>query len=103
MAWPKGKPRPVSSGRKKGTPNKKSEALLDVCERLNLNPFEAMAQIALDHSQEPGLRFNALKEICQYVYPKRKAIEHSGEINNPYADKTYEELKDLVLEKLKDG
>lgn len=26
-------------------------------------------------------RIAAAKELCQYVYPKRKAIEHSGGIN----------------------
>lgn len=99
MAWHKGTPRPESSGRKKGTPNRKTELLMEKCERLGIDPFEALLE--LTKTAEDDIRLGALKEICQYLYPKRKSLEHSGEMSNPYADKSFEELKELVKEKLK--
>jgi hypothetical protein len=38
-----------------------------------------MAAIATDPSTDISLRFQAFKELAQYLYPKRKALEHSGE------------------------
>lgn len=35
-------------------------------------PMEVEVYPTLDH------RKDAAKELCQYVYPKRKAVEHSG-------------------------
>lgn len=87
-------------GRTKGTPNKKTVSLQEKCDIVGLDPFEQMLIIA-STADEQNLRFHALKELCQYLYPKRKAIEHSGEISNPYASKSYEELKELVIKKLK--
>jgi hypothetical protein len=34
----------------------------------------------MDERVEPNIRFHAYKELAQYIYPKRKALEHSGEI-----------------------
>lgn len=91
-------------GRKKGSVNKRTRALMAVeqlCEEKGFNPFEAMLELAQTaRSQET--RLNALKEICKYIQPQKKAIEHSGEISNPYAAKPLEELERLVKEKLND-
>lgn len=77
MAWPKGKPRPEGAGRKKGTLNRQTVALEEICEKHKINPFEAMIKLALTTDKDE-LRFNALKELCQYLYPKRKAVEVSN-------------------------
>ena len=77
MAWPKGKTRPEGSGRKKGTLNVKTAALEEICQKHNIHPFEAMVKLALTTDKD-DLRFNALKELCQYLYPKRKAVEVSN-------------------------
>lgn len=84
MAWPKGKPRPEGAGRKKGTPNKSTEELFEICKKYNCDPFEGMVIIA---SQEKDLlnKFQMLKEIAQYLYPKRKAIEVSNQDQNGLA------------------
>lgn len=63
------------SGRQPGTVNKKTELLMEKCERMGLDPFEALLQLA--KSTELDIRLSALKEICQYLYPKRKALEMS--------------------------
>lgn len=88
------------SGRKKGTPNKSTLSLEQKCIEKGIDPFELL----LEYVTEPcpmELRFKALQEICSYLYPKRKAIEHSGEIKNPYLEKSLDELERLVKQKLK--
>lgn len=75
-----GKGLPKTGGRTKGTPNKSTEALLEKCERLNIDPFEALLLIARDGDEEIT-RLNALKEACSYLFPKRKAIEHTGDFD----------------------
>lgn len=47
MPWPKGKPRPPTAGRKKGTPNRQTVTVQETLARLDCDPFAGMAQIAL--------------------------------------------------------
>ncbi len=42
-----------------------------------------MARIALDDQNSPELRGRMFSELAQYIAPKRKAIEHSGEGGEP--------------------
>lgn len=65
---------PKTGGRKPGTPNKRI-SVWEICQSISLNPFEELAKIA--NAPENERRFDALKELCQYIEPKRKAIEHS--------------------------
>lgn len=88
-----------TGGREKGVLNRKTESLIEICEREGLNVFEALVRIAKDPINEPKLQFDALKELAQYLYPKRKAIEHSGPDGNaiqlefnPYKDMSEEDL-----------
>jgi len=73
--------RPKTGGRKKGTPNKASQALLELVREAvgdkDYHPVVAMAMVAVDEDVEPSLRFQANKEVAQYCAPKLKAIEHS--------------------------
>jgi hypothetical protein len=71
---PKGSPKTPGSGRKKGTPNKKTEALLELLERKNFSPAEAMI----------------------YVY--RKAIKEYKR-----AEEVHDALQEAALEKGLDG
>lgn len=72
MAWPKGKPRPEGAGRKAGVPNKRT-SVLEICLGLGLDPFLEMAKIA--QGDDEALRFAAVKELCQYIEPKKKHTE----------------------------
>ena len=75
---PPGRPR----GRPKGKPNKKlSESLFDRIKQKfpNYDPVIKMIEIALDDCNSKELRFNANKEVAQYIYPKKKAVEHKTE------------------------
>jgi hypothetical protein len=78
MGFKKGQPRPANAGRKKGTPNRKTQDLLAICERLGVNPFESMVQAAQEII-EPEARVNAWEKVCQYILPKRKAVEIANE------------------------
>lgn len=90
-------------GRVKGTPNRKTEALMDRCQELGVDPFEILLLFAkgdwkaLGYDAKdrvvsvskngenifgdvitPEIRANCAKEACQYIHPKRKALEHSN-------------------------
>lgn len=100
MAWPKGKPRPEGAGRKKGTPNRSSLSLEEKCAARGIDVFELLLEYVIEECPRE-LRFKAIQELCSYLYPKRKAIEHSGEISNPYLAMEFTELEKLVKEKIK--
>lgn len=67
-------------GRVKGTPNKKTQDVIDRLAELKCDPIEGMARIAQLAMDEADLHLagQMYRELAQYVAPKRKAIEHSG-------------------------
>lgn len=69
-----------TGGRVKGTPNKKTQDVIDRLKELNCDPIEGMAKIALQalNDDDLALAGNMYKELAQYVAPKRKAVEHTG-------------------------
>jgi tyrosyl-tRNA synthetase len=92
---------PKYGGRQKGTPNKRSWSAIEICEKNGYDPIQELITI----SKETGsrdLKASIAKEVAKYVYPQRKALEHSGEIANPFSEKTTEELKELVKEAIND-
>lgn len=90
MKRKKGDGRGRLGGREKGTPNKKTEALIAICEKHGVEPFEGMVLMAKTCS-DFDLKFQILREICHYIHPKRKAIELS-------TGSSGEEVKPLVIE-----
>ena len=72
------KTKPV--GRAKGSKNKRTQAIEQLLEEKfpGWNPIVQMAAMANDESLPNEIRMSALKEVSQYVAPKRKAIEMSG-------------------------
>jgi len=69
-----------SSGNKKGRPKGIPDKRLDfhqVKEILNkkgCNPFEIMADMSMNERLEDGIRFQAAKELAQYIAPKLKGV-----------------------------
>lgn len=61
-------------GRKAGTPNKRL-SVMELCQSMGLDPFKEMAKLAGD--AENPRQFEALKELCQYIEPKKKQTEVS--------------------------
>ncbi len=72
-----------TGGRTRGTPNRKTQAVIDRLDALNCDPIEAMAKIAMDEKVEMSIRAQMYKELAQYISSKRKTIEVSGEETAP--------------------
>ncbi len=72
------KPGERRGGRAKGTPNKSTLSVQERLRELGCDPIAGMALIAMDEGSSHELRGKMFAELAQYVWPKRKAIEHSG-------------------------
>ena len=85
MADPKVEKSTKTGGRVKGTPNKKTQEVIDRLKELNCDPIEGMAKIAQTalESDDLALAGQMYKELAQYIAPKRKAIEVTGEGGKP--------------------
>ena len=66
-----------------GSPNKNKQALIALLQAKypGYSPVVSMADIANDMDNDLSTRFNAHKEVAQYVTPKLKALEVTGEMN----------------------
>ena len=83
-----GKPfAPGQSGNKSGRPKfSKNKFRFDVAEILKehkCNPFQILADIAMDETKSIHARTSAAAELCSYVAPKLKQIEHKGDAESP--------------------
>lgn len=110
-------------GRVKGTPNKNVIPLQEKAKELGCDPFEILCRFALGdweglgydkgityqstnkgdlierHIIPPELRSKAAAEAAQYLYPKRKAIEHSGEVTQVVEEKlTTQQIETILRE-----
>jgi|TARA_R110002051_G_scaffold11297_2_gene41239 hypothetical protein len=65
----------AGSGRPKGSLGEKTKAVQAKLDLIGCDPIEALANISMDNSNTPELRFQANKELAQYIAPKRRAIE----------------------------
>lgn len=88
------------AGRKKGVSNKKTQIVEEILGSIGCNPLQILADIAIGKPMKADIglnaagddyakgevrptldqRMSAAKELAQYVYPKRKAVEHSGSL-----------------------
>lgn len=96
-------------GRKKGTPNKKTEILLDIFQDQDFCPAEEVITILRQKKQGKFVLSEKVRaEICvrmmEFKFPKRKATEHSGEIKTGgLLAEVLEELESEDDESEKDG
>ncbi len=77
---PRGLGRVPGSGRQRGTPNKKTAEVKQLLLSLKCDPITGMARIAMNR-HNPGRMYS---ELAQYMWPKRKAIEVTGEQAAPF-------------------
>tara|TARA_B110000091_G_scaffold202360_1_gene234825 strand:- start:24 stop:338 length:315 start_codon:yes stop_codon:yes gene_type:complete len=65
------------NGRKKGTPNKKTQSVIDQLAALDCDPIEGIATIGMlsMEAKDYITALNAFKILAEYVAPKRKSIE----------------------------
>lgn len=90
------------AGRPKGSLNKKTLDLFDLCSKERIDPFRELLKLCKDG--DPQIKLTALKEVCRYLYPVRKAIEVTGEDGGPiktenqsrFELETIEQFKELV-------
>ena len=87
-------------GRVKGTPNKSSQTIMDKLSDLNCDPIEGMATIARKAMDEGELILagSMYKELAQYVAPKRKSIEVSGEMEIDVVQDVMVGFRDVPLD-----
>jgi hypothetical protein len=92
-------------GREKGTPNKDTQHIMDLCRKLDCDPVEIMVHIAKGDWKALGYdtgeiqkvsfgvptyedriqlsdRLDASKTLMGFIYPKRKAIEIKDDSGN---------------------
>lgn len=91
-----GQPRLPGAGRKKGTLNKRNQELLAILEARDFSPADKLIGYCEQIEKIIALRLrngnlagalvalekagNIVGDIAQYAYPKKKAVEHSGEV-----------------------
>lgn len=78
----------MAAGRPVGSLNSKTLQATTALVEKGCDPLAILADIAMGsvfkkkngEEMEPSLEMikDAAKELCQYIYPKRKAVEHSG-------------------------
>lgn len=73
------KPGERRGGRQKGTTNKDKQELIDMIQEKfpDYHPLIALAEIANDDDSDKNLKLQASKEVCKYIVPQLKSIDHS--------------------------
>jgi hypothetical protein len=67
-----------TGGRIKGTPNKSTQNLVEVLDSLEFSIPDRL--LKLMPSLSPEKQADVLMGLLRYIYPTRKAVEHSGEV-----------------------
>ncbi len=107
MGFKVGTKKPEGSGRKKGTPNRKTDEFFDLCKKHNHNPIEFNIMIAKNMWKEIGYetptvtvftksgdsyeedrikiehRITANNKLLDFMYPKVKALEITNKDEGP--------------------
>lgn len=92
------------AGRKKGVSNiaveKKRKNITEKMDAKGFCPIDGMMEVALEAKidGDKKLFFDACKELAQYVAPKRKAVEISGDEDRPIFTKIVREIVDPKAE-----
>lgn len=76
---------PKTGGRQPGSLNKRNQELIDKANEMGVDPFKLQLLFAkgdyvalgYDEPIKQEIRARAIAEVCQYLHPKRKAIEVS--------------------------
>jgi hypothetical protein len=74
-----GTPKNPNSGRKPGTPMKRTVLAREILAKHGCDPIEMLARTMADEKNVPlDLRMDCAKSLLPYVYPKLSAVEVSG-------------------------
>lgn len=86
-----GSKRGPGTGRKKGTPNKRSVLASDIFKKLKYDPLDSLIKLAKSKKLPKDLQIRVDQELCGYLWPKRKAIEITGQDGGPISVKWLDE------------
>ena len=67
-------------GRPPGTKNKRTIALEEKLEAMGCDPITFIATVMMDDTNPIDLRMKAATELAPYLWPKRRAMEHTGDV-----------------------
>lgn len=73
-----GQQKPVGSGRKRGTPNRRHTVLVEALEAIDFSIPERLVELL--PKLTPEKQADVLLDMMSYVFPKRKSLELSGQI-----------------------
>lgn len=68
-----------TGGRVAGTPNKRTQDLMERLDALGVDPVNGLAAIARDETAPLELRARVQMELMGYLFPKRKALDVSSD------------------------
>ena len=94
-----------TGGRSKGTPNKRTQDVIEKLESLECDPIEGMARIAqqAEKDGDKNLAAQMYKELAPYIAPKRKAIEQTIKnervLTKDEVEANYEEAMRQIIKK----
>jgi hypothetical protein len=84
-----GESRPENAGRKSGTPNKRTQAIKDYCEKKGVNPAYFCVDVLAGDAEAVGkdsITFEdrqwAVETLLPYVEGKRKPVDSDGKDEN---------------------
>lgn len=80
MAFQKG--RAKTGGREKGTKNKLNLGVKEKLDAKGVDCIDEMLMIA-NETEDLNLKFAVYKELANFVYPKRKAVEMTADVDMP--------------------
>lgn len=91
-----------TGGRTKGTPNRRTQEVIDILNRLNCSPIEGLVNIATIamEKQDYALAGNMYKELSQYMFPKRRAVEVAAEVRSNLEIEDLTDQQRMNLKKL---
>ena len=67
-----------TGGRTAGTPNKRTQDLIQRLDDLGLDPLAGLAAIANDATAPLELRARVLADLMGYIYARRKSLDESA-------------------------
>ncbi len=68
-----------TGGRKKGTPNRVTQDVIKRLQELDFSPLDELVSLYRDPQATIDIKVNIARDLAQYVYPKRKAIDHTSQ------------------------
>ena len=86
-------------GRPKGSVSYKTKLIEQKLAELDFDPIAAMVELYREKDCPQPVKAKLASELANYIFPKRKSVEHSGGLNS----KTSKELSDGELMAIANG